>query len=192
MSIDTTKINRLRQNLESHSSIWLFGYGSLIYKADFRYFERRPAHIHGWVRRFWQGSHDHRGTPEHPGRVTTLVQQDGAVCAGMAYRVAPATFEHLDHREKNGYLRFTTALEFADGTSAEGLVYIATADNEAWLGPASDTAIAKHIAASTGPSGANSEYLLKLAVALRTLGADDPHVFAIEARLRDAMARMTK
>lgn len=184
MSHDTTAINRERQNLEDHSSIWLFGYGSLIYKADFAYFERRPAQIHGWVRRFWQGSHDHRGTPEHPGRVTTLVEQDGAVCVGMAYRVAPAAFEHLDHREKNGYLRFTTALEFADGKSVEGLVYIATADNAAWLGPASDGDIARHIAASTGPSGPNREYLLELATALRKLGADDPHVFAIEAQLQ--------
>lgn len=190
MSIDTTEINRLRQNLENYSSVWLFGYGSLIYKADFPYLERRAAHISGWARRFWQGSHDHRGTPEHPGRVTTLVPQDDAICAGMAYRVAPATFAHLDHREKNGYLRFSTALEFADGSSSEGLVYIATADNEAWLGPASDVDIANHIASSSGPSGANSEYLLKLAAALRALGADDPHVFAIEAQLRNATQHM--
>ncbi|MDN5924305.1 MAG: gamma-glutamylcyclotransferase, partial [Xanthomonadales bacterium] len=138
MSLDTTAINRLRQNLDGHASVWLFGYGSLIYKADFAWLERRPARIHGWSRRFWQGSHDHRGTTEHPGRVLTLIPQAGAVCDGMAYRVAPSTFEHLDHREKNGYLRFTTTLEFADGNSNEGLVYIADADNGAWLGPASD------------------------------------------------------
>lgn len=192
MSHDTTALNRHRHDFSGRDSIWLFGYGSLIYKADFPYFERRPAAITGWVRRFWQGSHDHRGTPEHPGRVATLVREPGATCTGMAYRVAPATFEHLDVREKNGYLRFTTPLHFTDGGEAEGLVYIATPDNAAWLGHASDEAIAGHIAGAAGPSGPNDAYLLKLAAALRELGADDPHVFALEAALRrqQAVARM--
>jgi cation transport regulator ChaC len=184
MSLDTTTINRARQNLADRDSVWLFGYGSLIFKAGFAYFERRPAWIGGWARRFWQGSHDHRGTPEHPGRVVTLIQRDDARCVGMAYRVAPATFEQLDVREKNGYLRFTTPLHFDDGNQTEGLVYIATEDNAAWLGPEDENVIARHIAISSGPSGANSEYLLKLAAALRELGADDPHVFALEAELK--------
>jgi cation transport regulator ChaC len=102
----------------------------------------------------------------------------------MAYRVTPSTFEQLDVREKNGYLRFTTPLHFDDGNQTEGLVYIATEDNAAWLGPEDENVIARHIAISSGPSGANSEYLLKLAAALRELGADDPHVFALEAELK--------
>lgn len=181
--LDTTSINRSRHDFAGVESVWLFGYGSLTYKVDFPYLECRRAKIHGWVRRFWQGSHDHRGTAEHPGRVVTLVAQDGAECVGVAYRVTPATFEQLDFREKNGYLRFATPLEFDDGESAEGLVYIATADNAAWLGPASEARIARHIAGSAGPSGSNRDYAVGLARALRKLGADDPHVFAIEALL---------
>jgi glutathione-specific gamma-glutamylcyclotransferase len=183
MSHDTTTVNRHRHDFSGRDSVWLFGYGSLIYKADFPFLERRSARIHGWVRRFWQGSHDHRGTPASPGRVATLVETPGAECAGMAYRVAPQVFGHLDVREKNGYLRFTTPLDFGDA-QAEGLVYIATEDNAAWLGPASEEAIARHVAASSGPSGSNSEYVLRLAEALRNLGAADPHVFAIERHLR--------
>ena len=183
MSHDTTAANRHRHDFSGRDSVWLFGYGSLIYKADFPYIERRPARIRGWLRRFWQGSHDHRGTPASPGRVATLVPEPGAVCAGMAYRVEPAVFGHLDVREKNGYLRFTTSLDFGD-EKAEGLVYIATEDNAAWLGPASEQAIARHVDASHGPSGSNREYVLRLADALREMGASDPHVFAIEHHLR--------
>ena len=185
MSHDTIAANRNRQSLEGLGSVWLFGYGSLIYKADFPFLQRHPAHIQGWVRRFWQGSHDHRGTPQHPGRVLTLVPQPGAICAGMAYEVTPDTFAHLDVREKNGYLRFATEMAFADGDHAEGLVYIAQAENFAWLGPASDETMARHIASSHGPSGANRDYLLDLAAALRDLNEEDPHVFALEAALLD-------
>jgi cation transport protein ChaC len=183
MSHDTTSINRRMNRFDDHASVWLFGYGSLIFKAGFPYLARRPASIAGWSRRFWQGSHDHRGTPAAPGRVVTLVPEEGAVCHGMAYLVTPEEFADLDHREKNGYLRLATPMTFEDNTQAEGIVYIAAHDNAAWLGPAGEDDIARQIAAARGPSGPNSEYLLELAQALRALGKPDAHVFAIEARL---------
>jgi cation transport regulator ChaC len=185
MSHNTIAANRNRQDFTDVESVWLFGYGSLIYKAGFPYRERQPASIRGWVRRFWQGSHDHRGTPVRPGRVVTLVEQVGAECVGMAYRIAPETFEQLDVREKNGYLRVATPMRFADGGGAEALVYIATEDNAAWLGPASVETMARHVAGSVGPSGRNDDYVFNLARALRELGADDPHVFSIEKALKE-------
>lgn len=188
MSHDTTAINQRMNQFDGRHSVWLFGYGSLIFKADFPYLERRPALISNWTRRFWQGSHDHRGTMAAPGRVATLVPEPGAVCAGMAYLITPAVFSHLDHREKNGYLRLATDITFDDGASVTGLAYIATADNEAYLGPASERDIAIHIANASGPSGHNRDYLLDLAHALRALGKDDPHVFAIERYLSDLPA----
>ena len=189
---DTIALNRQRQRLDASEPVWVFGYGSLIYKVDFPYTERRRAWIHGWVRRFWQGSHDHRGTAAAPGRVVTLVPSPGARCVGMAYRVTAEVFDHLDYREKNGYLRVETPLQFespptpeARGTATPGLVYVAGADNEAYLGPASESAIARHIARCHGPSGSNRDYLLQLAAALRDLGDQDSHVFAIAQYLLD-------
>jgi cation transport regulator ChaC len=101
----------------------------------------------------------------------------------MAYRITPDVFEHLDHREKNGYLRFRTPLTFADGDQADGLVSIATEDNAAFLGQTGELLIARHIATSQGPSGSNRDYLLQLAEALRDMDADDDHVFTIERLL---------
>jgi glutathione-specific gamma-glutamylcyclotransferase len=183
MSLNTVAINQRMNKFDAHQRVWLFGYGSLIFKADFPYIERRPASIVGWSRRFWQGSHDHRGTETAPGRVVTLVQDPGAVCHGMAYLVTPEEFAHLDHREKNGYLRLATDISFEDGGSVEGLVYIATHENAAYLGPATEREIARQIATARGPSGPNSEYLLELAKALRELGKSDAHVFEIERHL---------
>ena len=190
MPLNTVDLNRSRDYFGDQDELWLFGYGSLIFKVDFPYLDKRPASIQGWARRFWQGSHDHRGTADAPGRVVTLVPDAGAHCAGMAYLITPAVFEHLDFREKNGYLRFRTPMTFLSGPTAEpsteGLVYIATEDNEAFLGPAPEAEIARHIASAHGPSGANSEYLLKLADALRDLGEQDTHVFTIEQHLLHA------
>jgi glutathione-specific gamma-glutamylcyclotransferase len=184
MSHNTIAINQRMDIFDGHHSVWLFGYGSLIFKADFPFLERRPASIRNWTRRFWQGSHDHRGTETAPGRVATLVQQDGAECFGMAYLITPEVFAHLDHREKNGYLRLATDILFDDGSSALGLVYIATEDNAAFLGEATELDIAVHIARAAGPSGPNRDYLLDLAHALRELGQEDEHVFEIERHLR--------
>ena len=183
-------------------SHWLFGYGSLIWRPDFPHLQRRRAVLPGWVRRFWQGSHDHRGVPEAPGRVVTLIAAPLAQCVGVAYQLEPSTFEAviaaLDAREQNGYARVRARLRIDDDRAAaadeidgaraaaniDALTYIATPANDAFLGDAPLATLAAHIAAAAGPSGRNSEYLFELATALRALEADDEHVFELEAAVR--------
>ena len=166
------------------TEMWVFGYGSLIWRPDIEFHERRVARVQGWKRRFWQGSHDHRGVPHAPGRVVTLLPDPDASCEGMAYRIdaaaAESTFAGLDHREKNGYERHDVRLEFRDGSACDGVVYIAPAGNFAYLGPAPDVEMVTQIRRSSGPSGTNIDYLLDLATALRELEIDDPHVFRLE------------
>ena len=161
--------------------IWIFGYGSLVWRPAFAYAERQPARIKGFIRRFWQGSTDHRGVPGAPGRVVTLLPAPGEWCAGVAYRVAPedvsAVLATLDHREKGGYRRQKLPLHLQDGRIiTDGLLYRATPDNTNYLGPASVEAIAAQIASSRGPSGENLEYLLRLGEALQAMGVVDPHI----------------
>jgi cation transport protein ChaC len=176
--------NLHRADFDDSKPLWLFGYGSLIFKADYPFLQKKPAVITGWERRFWQGSHDHRGTQDNPGRVVTLIKNESSRCKGMAYLIDPEIVSSLDYREKNGYLRFMTALEFDDGQSERGLVYIATEDNEAFLGSAPEWKIAAQIAKSSGPSGRNIDYLFALANALRSLKTEDEHVFKIERILK--------
>ncbi|KAL5337294.1 ChaC-like protein-domain-containing protein [Aspergillus crustosus] len=102
--------------------LWVFGYGSLIWKPPPHFDQRVPGYIEGYVRRFWQASTDHRGTPEQPGRVVTVIErgfwetlddplahQDTSTSRvwGAAYHIpvshAAEVQDYLDVREIDGY-----------------------------------------------------------------------------------------
>ena len=71
-----------------HDDLWIFGYGSLIWRPDFDYAERRPALVHGWHRALKMWSRINRGTPERPGLVFGLLT--GGCCRGMVFRIPRA------------------------------------------------------------------------------------------------------
>ena len=119
----------------------------------------------------------------------TLVPSPGAVCRGMAYLIDESVFEHLDHREKNGYRRHEVAISLTDaGTAVTGVLYVADEGNHAFLGPAPDDEMAAHIARASGPSGSNRDYLLQLAQALHKLDAPDPHVHGLARLVQELTA----
>ena len=165
---------------------WVFGYGSLIWRQDFPFVDARRARIDGWARRFWQGSHDHRGVATDPGRVATLIEAPGESCYGRAFLVEAEVFNHLDHREKNGYVRQDVGIYFEDAETP-GVTYVAPVGNFAFLGDAPEEDMVGQILRCEGPSGKNIDYVLELARALRQLGIEDQHVFDIEARLLSAV-----
>lgn len=70
---------------DPHQDLWLFGYGSLIWRPDFDYAEQRPAKVHGWHRALKMWSRVNRGTPECPGLVFALLT--GGSCRGMVFRI---------------------------------------------------------------------------------------------------------
>lgn len=170
--------------------LWIFGYGSLVWRPAFAHVERHNGFVRGFRRRFWQGSHDHRGVPGAPGRVVTLLPGDADErCYGTVYRVTPGmeaeVLDTLDYRERAGYERHRVAVECAAAVVPDALVYVATPQNPGWLGEAPLEQIAAQIRSSVGPSGANLEYLIQLHAALVAMGGEDEHVAAL-VRLVDA------
>lgn len=160
------------------------------------------------MRRFAQSSTDHRGTPEAPGRVVTLIPVDEweslyghetfpghDIVWGVAYTIDPdpklsqETHEYLEYREKEGYTVHIEDIYGADGSVVVpgAVVYVGRSDNPAFIGSEPIEQLAEHIWQSVGPSGANKDYLYGIARLVRELAPDsgDPYLFALERRVRE-------
>uniref|UniRef100_A0A3P9LU36 Gamma-glutamylcyclotransferase n=1 Tax=Oryzias latipes TaxID=8090 RepID=A0A3P9LU36_ORYLA len=182
---------KTRDSKQEKGSLWIFGYGSLVWKPGFRFRKSKVGHIKGYKRRFWHGDDFHRGDKEKPGRVVTLVADDEACTWGVAYEVSESqieeTLQYLNIREVvlGGYT--TEMVEFIPKENNQdtllALVYIATSDNPIYLGPASDKEIAAQISICRGNTGHNTEYLQRLVEFMRLYCPDveDEHLFSIEA-----------
>jgi glutathione-specific gamma-glutamylcyclotransferase len=77
----------------SNDEVWVFGYGSLMWRPGFEFAERRVARLHGYHRHFCVWSHRYRGSPKVPGLVLGLDR--GGSCRGVAYRIAPDRADHV-------------------------------------------------------------------------------------------------
>ncbi|CAG0903711.1 unnamed protein product [Cyprideis torosa] len=171
---------------------WVFGYGSLLWKVDFPVEERLVGVVKGYTRRFWQASIDHRGTPEHPGRVVTLIpaspEED---VLGIAYRAplvdVDRVIAHLNNREKGGYEKFQVLFHpLQAGMSPFNVdIYVGRHDNPFFVLNEDLEVTAQRIATAKGPSGTNAEYFFQLMASLRNLDQShkDLYLEALEAAI---------
>ena len=163
-------------SLPSHD-LWVFGYGSLMWRPDFPFVERAPATVAGYHRAFCIASTVHRGNRGRPGLVLGLDR--GGACVGMAYRVAateaPGVVRYLRERELvYGVYRETHVLaDLAHGASvptALALTYTVERAHPAYIGRLSLRAEAAIVRGACGQSGANLDYLINTVRHLRQLG----------------------
>lgn len=164
------------------SDLWIFGYGSLMWKPGFAFAEAARARLVGFRRAFCIYSVNHRGSPARPGLVLGLDR--GGMCDGIAYRVAPeharATAEYLRVREQvNGvYREVHVPVTIEDGRRREvtAQAYIVERAHPSFTGPLSLAAQAHIIRGAKGLSGANFDYLINTLSHLHQLGIREPEL----------------
>lgn len=171
-------------------TMWVFGYGSLLWNPGFEVAERVVAELHGWHRSFCMRSIHHRGTREEPGLVLALDAQQGAACRGLALRAAAGTeaetLAYLRAREliSSAYLERVLEVQLEDGRRVEAITYVIDREHDQYCGGMGLDEQARIIARAVGGRGPNAEYLFNTVQHLVEIGLPDPDLHHLEARVR--------
>jgi glutathione-specific gamma-glutamylcyclotransferase len=174
----------------ANNDLWVFGYGSLMWRPGFPYLERLPARLIGLHRALCVYSFVHRGTPEKPGLVLGLDR--GGACRGIAYRVAAAdrdaAVSYLREREQatSVYLETMRRITLATSPSRDvtALVYVADRGHVQYAGRLDLDRQVHLVRQGHGQSGANRDYVLSTVSEIEAQGCHDSALHAIAERLR--------
>ena len=172
----------------SDGSLWVFGYGSLMWRPGFAYVRRCNALLRGWRRSLCVFSHVYRGSPERPGLVLGLDR--GGACPGVAFEVdgarREATIRYLREREQVTavYVERTAPVQLEGGARVLALTYVADRLHQQYAGRLDREAMLEIVRAGQGQSGDNVEYVLETNDHLQTIGIRDRDLEWLSARLR--------
>lgn len=172
------------------SDLWVFGYGSLMWRPGFQYEEALLAKLHGAHRSLCVLSHTHRGTKERPGLVLGLDQ--GGSCKGIAFRVAEengeSVIDYLRKRELDStvYLERERPVRLGVGDRARirATLYVVDRTHRQYTGGISRSEALEIVRRSRGNSGPNRDYVINTANHLAELGIDDLFLQWLANRLR--------
>ena len=176
-------------NWNGVDDLWVFAYGSLIWRPSFEWVERRRVTLRGYHRELCLWSHDHRGSPDAPGVVFGLNR--GGSCPGVAYRVAAAqvreTFEALWVREMSAGAYVPRWVRCCDGQdSVQALAFLLNRQCTHYTGELAEDHLLAVIRRAVGMSGRCLDYVLHTHAALHEHGIEDRGLCRLVSRLLDA------
>lgn len=165
------------QHWDQNSDLWLFAYGSLVWRPDFEYVERRTATLNGFHRSLCLWSRINRGTPETPGVVFALDQ--GGTCDGVIYRIAAdqvkAIFPPLWQREMpSGAYNPKWVDCHSHGEIFSALAFVIDPQNDGYVPSMPIEQLREVIHRAHGINGPCIEYVLQTAHALKHANIADP------------------
>jgi len=171
------------------AELWVFGYGSLMWRPGFEFSEQAPAALIGAHRSLCIYSFHHRGTQENPGLVLGL--DEGGACRGVVFRVAPdksdLTLAYLREREQvtDVYVETMKPVSLLDGSGREleALCYLVDRGHPQYAGQLSMERQARLVRSAAGRSGTNIDYVLNTVRHLEEAGIHDVELMALAQRL---------
>lgn len=154
-------LDRVIAQWGGHHDLWLFGYGSLIWKPEFDFAERRLARVHGWHRALKMWSRVNRGTPANPGLVFGLLS--GGSCQGLVFRVPAArgleTLGRLWLREMATGVYDPRWLDCTTpGGRVRALAFTLSRRSPNYTGELSEARLRQIFASATGRYGSSLDY----------------------------------
>ena len=161
-------------------TMWVFGYGSLLWNPGFPVARQERATLHGYARSFCMSSIHHRGTEEKPGLVLALDAVDEALCTGLALSVEAGheeqTLAELREREliSSAYLERMLDVQLQTGEVVNAVTYVIDPEHVQYCGGMPLEEQAQIIANAVGGRGPNTEYLFNTAAHLAEIGLSDP------------------
>lgn len=171
-------------------TMWVFGYGSLLWNPGFDVAEKAVATLPGYARSFCMWSIHHRGTETDPGLVLALDAEPAHVCEGVALAVVAGreaeTLAYLREREliSSAYLERELDVDLVDGRRVNALCYVINPDHVQYCGGMPLEEQAQVISRATGGMGPNTEYLYNTASHLSEIGLHDPDLEWLSQRVR--------
>jgi cation transport protein ChaC len=174
----------------ANDDLWVFGYGSLIWRPGFEHVERVPARVIGLHRSLCIYSFVHRGTPERPGLVLGL--DIGGACRGIAYRVAARhraeTLAYLRAREQaTAVYRETVRVVWLAGNPErriDAVCYMVDRGHEQYAGRLSHEQQLRLVRQGHGRSGNNRDYVIETVKSLEALNIVDHDLHLLAERLK--------
>ncbi len=171
-------------------TMWVFGYGSLLWNPGFPVAQSKRATLMDYARSFCMSSIHHRGTEEKPGLVLALDEQQGANCKGLALAVEAGhedrTLHELREREliSSAYVERMLDVHLEGGEVVNAVTYVIDPHHVQYCGgmPLEDQA--NIIARAVGGRGPNTEYLYNTAEHLAEIGLRDPDLEWLAQRVR--------
>ena len=170
-----------------HGDLWVFGYGSLMWRPGFDFAEKAEATLHGYHRALCIYSVHHRGTPERPGLVLGLDR--GGSCRGVAFRIpadqADETLAYLREREQVTmvYRETRHQLRLIDGRNVAGIAYSVDRTHSQYANRLPHDALVEIVRRGIGVSGANPDYVRATTAHLAAMGLKDRTLSRVVAAL---------
>jgi cation transport protein ChaC len=181
----------LSRAFSAQEDLWVFGYGSLMWRPGFEFLEQLPARLIGEHRALCVYSFDHRGTPEKPGLVLGLDR--GGACRGIAFRVAGArrgeVVDYLRSREQTTHVyREVTRSVWLENDARErvaALAYVVDRGHVQYAGRLSLHEQLRYVRQGHGRSGNNRDYVLETVRSIEAQGFRDPQLHQLALMLHD-------